>query len=114
MSHKDQIKFSDFEKIEIRTGTIVEVNDFPKAHKPAYQLVIDFGDKGFRKSSAQITQLYTKEVLLGMQVVAVLNFGSKQIANFISECLVLGAVANNGEVSLLTPSKKCENGLIVS
>jgi tRNA-binding protein len=92
-------------------GTIIEVNDFPEARNPSYQLLIDFGDEiGQRKTSAQITSLYKKEELLGKQVVAVVNFPKKQIANFMSECLVLGAVEEKN-VTLLQPGKQVQNGL---
>jgi tRNA-binding protein len=105
------ISWEDFEKINIRTGTIVEVNDFPKARKPAYQLQIDFGELGFKQSSAQITQHYNKEELIGKQIIAVVNFPPKQIANFISECLVLGVYDENNDVILLQPDRKVTNGL---
>ncbi|RAJ16954.1 tRNA-binding protein [Olleya aquimaris] len=111
MSHT--IQFDDFTKVDLRVGTIVEVNDFPKAKNPAYQLTIDFGDLGIKKSSAQITTLYTKEDLLNKQIVAVVNFPKKQIATFMSECLVLGAV-NNKDVILLNPENKVPNGTVVS
>jgi tRNA-binding protein len=104
------ISWEDFEKINIQTGTIVEVNDFPKARKPAYQLKIDFGAGGIKQSSAQITKHYSKEQLLGQQVVAVTNFPPKQIANFYSECLVLGIYDQNDEVILLKPERPVENG----
>mgnify|MGYP000437997949 FL=1 len=105
------ISWSDFEAIEMRIGTIIEINDFPKAKKPAYQLTIDFGKEiGIKKSSAQITKRYTKEDLLNKQIVAVVNFPKKQIGNFMSECLVLGSV-NSDEVVLLTSDLKVENGL---
>jgi tRNA-binding protein len=97
------ISWEDFEKVNIQTGTIVEVNDFPKARKPAYQLKIDFGPSGIKHSSAQITKHYSKEQLLGQQVVAVVNFPPKQIANFYSECLVLGVYDKNNNVILLKP-----------
>src|SRR5690606_39871278 len=103
------INWSDFEKIEMRTGTVVKVEDFPEARKPAYKLHIDFGELGIRKTSAQITKLYSKEDLLGKQLVAVINFPPKQIANFMSECLVLGAV-NGDEVTVLTTLGNAENG----
>lgn len=104
------ISWDDFEKIEIRVGTITEVNDFPKAKKPAYQLTIDFGEHGTRKSSAQITNLYNKESLSGRQVIAVVNFPVKQIAHFMSECLVLGVYTDSREVVLLQPERRVENG----
>ena len=104
------ISFEDFTKVDIRIGTIIEVNDFPKAHKPAYQLTIDFGTLGVKKSSAQITDLYTKEDLLNRQITAIVNFKPKQIANFISECLVLGVANNNGEIVLLKASTHISNG----
>lgn len=107
------ITFEDFTKVDLRVGTIVEVNDFPEARLPAYQLAIDFGELGIKKSSAQITALYTKEDLLNRQIVAVVNFPKKQIATFMSECLVLGAV-NDKEVMLLNPEVKMKNGSTVS
>ena len=105
------ISWDDFEKVEMRTGTIVEVNDFPTARKPAYQLVIDFGSIGLKRSSAQITHHYSKNQLMGQQVVAVVNFPPKQIGNFFSECLVLGMYDENNQVILLQPEKVTENGL---
>jgi tRNA-binding protein len=105
------ITWNDFEKVDIRTGTIVKVNDFPKARKPAYQLVIDFGaELGLKKSSAQITAHYAKEDLLNRQIIAVVNFPTKQIADFISECLVLGVYDENKDVILLKPDKPAGNG----
>ena len=104
------IQWQDFEKIDIRVGTIIEVNDFPQAKKPAWQLTIDFGESGIKKSSAQITDLYDKQDLIGKQVIAIVNFPPKQIANFISECLVLGVYTDKKEVVLLTPDKKVTNG----
>ncbi len=104
------ISWDDFEKIDIRAGTILEVTDFPKAKKPSYQLKIDFGSAGIKNSSAQITALYSKEELLGSQVIAVINFPPKQIANFFSECLVLGVYNTNQEVILLQPSFTVSNG----
>lgn len=112
---KPEITFDDFNKVDIRIGTIIEVNDFPKAKKPAYQLIIDFGDLGIKKSSAQITQLYAKEDLLQKQILAIVNFKDKQIANFISECLVLGVENDKKEIVLLKTSKpKVHNGEQVS
>jgi tRNA-binding protein len=104
------ISWEDFEKINIQTGTIVEVNDFPKARKPSYQLKIDFGLSGIKQSSAQITKHYSKEQLLGQQIVAIINFPQKQIANFYSECLVLGVYDENNEVILLKPERQVKNG----
>ena len=105
------ISWEDFEKIDIRTGTIVEVNDFPKARKPAWQLTIDFGAEiGIKKSSAQITAHYSKEDLVGKQILAVVNFPPKQIANFMSECLVLGVADENGDIVLVAPEQKVKNG----
>lgn len=104
------ISWEDFEKINIQTGIIVEVNDFPKAKKPAYQLKIDFGKSGIKQSSAQITKHYTKEQLIGQQIVAVVNFPPKQIADFFSECLVLGVYDENNDVILLQPERKVANG----
>jgi len=104
------ISWDDFEKVDIRTGTILEVNEFPGARKPAYQLTIDFGELGIKSSSAQITALYTKEEIIGKQVIAVVNFPVKQIANFFSECLVLGVYNENKDVVLLHPSLSVKNG----
>lgn len=112
---KDEITFDDFLIVDIRIGTIIKVNDFPKARKPAYQLHIDFGDLGIKKSSAQITNLYTKEELVGRKVTSIVNFKSRQIANFMSECLVLGVYNDNKEVVLLQASKdNIKNGEQVS
>ena len=109
---KHMITWNDFEKVEMRVGTILEVQDFPKANKPAYQLTIDFGlELGIKKSSAQITKRYTKEDLLGKQIFAVVNFPKKQIADFMSECLVLGSVGEEHDIVLLTSDIPVENGL---
>ena len=104
------IQWQDFEKIDLRAGTILEVNDFPQATKPAYKLTIDFGELGIKKSSAQITDGYEKQELIGKQVIAIVNFPPKQIANFFSECLVLGVYTDKKEVVLLTPDRKVNNG----
>ena len=109
-----EITWQDFAKIDMRVGTIIEVNDFPEARKPAYQLRIDFGEEiGIRKTSAQITKRYTKEDLLGKQTIAVVNFPKKQIANFMSECLLMGAV-DGDEVIIIQPEASIESGLKVS
>lgn len=114
MNIKPDISWTDFEKIDIRCGTIISVNDFEKARNPSYQLEIDFGDLGIRKSSAQITSLYQKEELIGKQIMAVVNFPKKQIANFFSECLVLGVYGEDKkDVTLLTPSLPTKNGMQV-
>ena len=105
------ISWEDFEKIDIRCGTVIEVKDFPNARKPAYQLRIDFGKEGIKNSSAQITYHYSKEELLNKQVVAIINFPVKQIANFFSECLVLGVYDESNNVVLLQPERKVDNGM---
>lgn len=104
------ISWADFEKIDIRVGTIIEALPFPEARNPAYKLTIDFGALGIKKSSAQITQLYTIQELIGRQIIAVVNFPPKQIGNFMSECLVMGIYGNQHEVILLSPERKVENG----
>ena len=104
------ITWTDFEKIDIRVGTITAAAGFPNAHKPSYQLTIDFGELGIKRSSAQITTLYQKENLVGRQVIAVVNFPVKQIANFFSECLVLGVYNEDNNVVLLQPSLPVKNG----
>jgi len=104
------ITWNEFEKIELRAGTILEVHDFPKARRPAYQLRIDFGELGVLKSSAQITALYTKEDLIGRQVIAVVNFPKKQIADFMSECLVTGFPDENGDIVLSSVERQVPNG----
>ncbi len=107
----EAITWNDFEKVELRVGTILEVNDFPEARKPAFKLKIDFGELGIKQSSAQITKNYTKESLLGRQVLAVINFPKKQIANFMSECLTTGVPDETGEVVLISPDTKVPNGV---
>ncbi len=107
---KEETSFEDFIKVDIRIGTITEVKEFPKAKKPAYQILIDFGTIGVKKSSAQITELYTKEKLLGKQVMAIINFNPRQIANFMSECLILGVYNKDGHVVLLQTSQPIKNG----
>lgn len=106
------LTWNEFERTDMRVGTIIEVNDFPEARKAAFQLTIDFGSEiGIRKSSAQITKRYKKEELVNRQIVAVVNFPIKQIGKFMSECLVLGAVGKEGDVILLAPDFKIEDGL---
>lgn len=106
-----EISWQDFEKVELRAGTIIEARRFPEARKPAYILTIDFGQKlGTRKSSAQITDLYSPEELVGKQVIAVINFPRKQIGPFMSECLVTGLVQEDGRVILAVPDSPAENG----
>ncbi len=105
------ITFDDFLNVEIHAGTILEAVDFPKARKPAYQLTIDFGESiGIKRSSAQITVLYTKEELIGKQILAVTNFPVRQIANFFSEVLTLGTIAEDGIVTLIQPTHPVKNG----
>ncbi|MDM1138341.1 tRNA-binding protein [Empedobacter sp. R132-2] len=109
-NNTETISWQDFEKLDMRIGTIISANNFPKARNPAYQLEIDFGPLGIKKSSAQITSLYNKEELIGKQIMAVVNFPKKQIATFMSECLVMGVYGNNNDVILLNPERKVENG----
>lgn len=106
----EQISWKDFEKVELRAGTIVEVEEFPEAHKPTYKLKIDFGELGIKRSSARIKDLYSKDYLLGKQILAVVNFPPKQIANFFSEVLTTGFYLPGGEVVLLHPERKVPNG----
>ena len=109
------ITWQDFEKVDMRVGTIIFVEDFLEAKKPAYKVTVDFGKEiGTKKSSAQITQLYKKEELLGKQVICVVNFAPKQIANFISECLIMGVVGDDNGIILLQPERKVENGIRIS
>ncbi|MGB1445643.1 MAG: tRNA-binding protein [Flavobacteriaceae bacterium] len=106
------IGFDNFEKVDFRVGTVIQVDEFPQANKPAFQLTIDFGPLGTLKSSAQITTRYHSEELIGRQVIAVVNFPVKRIANFNSQCLVLGATQGN-DVFLLSPDTTVENGQLV-
>ena len=105
-----QITYDYFEKVEMRVGKIIQVDDFPKAHKPAYKLWIDFGNFGVKKASAQITKLYNKDKLVGKLIIAVMNFAPRQIADFMSEVLVLGVVLDNDEVVLIQPSSSVPLG----
>ena len=105
------ISWEQFENVELRVGTIVQAEDFPKARKPAYILYVDFGKEiGIKKSSAQIIDLYSKDELIGKQVIAVTNFPPKQIGPILSECLITGFYQPNGDVVLAVPDKKIENG----
>ncbi len=107
----DLIEWDDFAKIDFRVGTIIKAEDFPEARRPAYKLTVDFGKEvGIRKSSSQITDLYTKEELVGKKIMGVVNFPPKQIGPFISECLVTGFYLEDGSVSLAVPDKECQNG----
>ena len=111
-NNMEQITWADFEKVELKVGTILEVEDFPNARKPAYKLKVDFGDFGIKRSSAQITKHYSQEELVGKQVIAVVNFPIKQIGNFFSEVLVTGFADQNGDIILATPDKLAPNGSI--
>ena len=110
-----EISWDDFQKVELRIGTIREVEEFPEAHKPAWKLTVDFGEEiGVRRASAQITDLYAREKLVGKQVVGVINFPPKQIGPFMSECLVTGFMQGDGSVVLASPDKPVANGLRLS
>jgi tRNA-binding protein len=106
----EEIKWSDFEKVALKVGTVLEVLDFPEARKPAYKLKVDFGDFGQKWSSAQITKHYSKEELIGKQIIGVINFPKKQIANFISEFLVTGFADQEGDIVLSAVERKVPNG----
>lgn len=110
---QSQITWQDFEKIEMRVGTIIDAEVFKEVKKPALKVTIDFGEFGTKKSSAQITKLYTPAQLIGKQVIAVTNFPPKQIANMMSECLVLGAIGAENEITLLSADRKVENGMLI-
>lgn len=110
ISDKNTIEWNDFSKIEMRIGTVLSCEVFEKARNPAYKMTIDFGEFGIRKTSAQITKLYQPENILGKQVIAVLNFPPKQIANIMSECLILGGVGEENNVTLIQPERKTKNG----
>lgn len=105
-----QINWSDFTKVEMRIGTIISAEIFKEVKSPAYKMLIDFGEYGIKKSSAQITILYKPEELIGKQIIAVINFPPKQIANIMSECLVLGGIGENKEIVLIQPERNIKNG----
>jgi len=110
LCYMEPITWHDFEKVELRAGTILEVVDFPEARKPAYKIKVDFGELGIKWSSAQITKNYTKDELVGKQIMGVINFHKKQIANFMSEFLVTGLADENGDIVLATIDKPVPNG----
>lgn len=111
---KEQISYEDFSKVDIRVGKIVRVESFPKARNPAYKLWIDLGELGLKKSSAQLTKLYGKEDLIDQQVLAVVNFPPRQVADFMSEVLVLGVVLEDGDVALIQPDRAVQLGKPIS
>lgn len=110
----EQIIWADFEKVALRVGTVVEVLDFPEAHKAAYKLRVDFGELGIKWSSAQITKYYAKDDLVGRQIIAVLNFPEKQIANFKSQFLVTGFADENGDIVLAAVERRVPNGSVLA
>lgn len=107
---ENQLTWKEFMKVEMRVGTIIAAEQFKEARNPAYKMTIDFGEYGTKKTSAQITELYEVEKLIGEQIIAVVNFPPKQIANMMSECLILGGVGENKEVTLIEPERKIQNG----
>ncbi|MGB5981923.1 MAG: tRNA-binding protein [Nonlabens sp.] len=107
------LSWEDFKKVEMRVGTILRASSFPEARNPAFKITIDMGNLGVFKTSAQITQLYNVEELVGKQVITVVNFPKKQIANFMSECLILGVLGDDKDVTLLTPDKPVKNGSLI-
>jgi tRNA-binding protein len=111
--HTETIALAQFGQVDIRVGTIISASEFPKARKPAYRLLIDFGPLGIRRSSAQITALYHPQELVGMQVLAVVNLPPRQVADFISEVLVLGVPSNHHDVALLAPERPMPNGSVI-
>lgn len=110
MEEKTLLSWSDFAKVEMLIGTVIEAELFTEASNPSYKLKVDFGELGIKKTSAQVTDLYQPQNLIGTQIVAVVNFPPKQIANIMSECLILGALGENKEVTLLQPERKVKNG----
>lgn len=112
MEENRNLEWKEFERVEMRVGTIILAEDYPEARRPAYKLTLDFGPQiGLRRSSAQITKRYAKEELIGRQIVGVVNFPDKQIGKFMSQCLVLGSVGNDNDIVLLAPDFQVENGL---
>ncbi len=109
-TNKKELDWTDFTKVEMRVGTIISAEIFKEARNPSYKMVIDFGEFGYRKTSAQITKLYQPNELIGKQIIAVVNFPPKQIANMMSECLVLGGVGDDKEVTLIQPEQAVKNG----
>ncbi len=107
------LTWAEFGRVEMRVGTVLKAETFTEARNPAYKLIIDFGPLGIKKSSAQITRLYQPEDIVGRQIIAVINFPTKQIANMMSECLVLGTVGEEKAITLLTPERPVSNGLRV-
>ncbi|XRE44077.1 Protein secretion chaperonin CsaA [Tenacibaculum discolor] len=114
MEDNNNLTWNDFTKVEMRIGTIISAEIFKEVKNPAYKMQIDFGDYGIKKTSAQITKLYQPKDLIGKQVVAVVNFPKKQIANMMSECLVLGGLGDDKEVTLLTAERSVKNGTKIS
>lgn len=110
-TNKEKLSWNEFMKVEMRVGTIISAEEFKEVRNPAYKMNIDFGDYGIKKTSAQITKLYKPEDIIGKQVIAVVNFPPKQIANIMSECLVLGGIGDNKEVILIEPERAVENGM---
>ena len=110
MENKNNLTWSDFQKVEMRIGTILYAEIFKEARNPAYKITVDFGELGTKKTSAQVTVLYNPEDLIGKQVVAVVNFPPKQIANMMSECLILGGLGDGKDVILLQPERLVKNG----
>ncbi len=107
-----QIEWPDFEKVVLCVGTVVRTEEFPEARKPSYRMWVDFGSEiGVKTSSGQYTKLYKKEELAGKQVICCINLPPKQVASFVSECLVCGFIAENGEVVLAVPERKVKNGI---
>jgi len=106
----EEISWNDFEKVELRVGTIVDAFEYPEARKPAYKVKVDFGELGIKMSSAQITKHYTLEELIGRQIIGVVNFPKKQIGKFMSEFLVTGFADENGDIVLSSVERKVPNG----